>query len=105
MPNKNAWLTYSRWGRKYGKCFPNLIGSADYNFGMIDSDIVHAEFLGTHVIVLNSAKAVHELFEKRSSIYSDRYGRCSPIIPHDADQGQTPTAFPDPFVSARGPTF
>ncbi|KAH9959806.1 cytochrome P450 [Russula dissimulans] len=54
MPNKNAWLTYSRWGRKY------------------DSDIVHAEFLGTHVIVLNSAKAVHELFEKRSSIYSDR---------------------------------
>jgi hypothetical protein len=40
----------------------------------IDSDIVHACFLGTHVIFLNSAKAVHELFEKRSSIYSDRCG-------------------------------
>ena len=43
-------------------------------FGTIDSDIVHAYSLGNHVIVLNSAKAVHELFEKRSSIYSDRYG-------------------------------
>jgi hypothetical protein len=43
-------------------------------FGTIDSDIVHANSLGTHVIVLNSAKALRELFEKRSSIYSDRYG-------------------------------
>jgi len=43
-------------------------------FGSTDSDIVHANSLGTHVIVLNSAKAVRELFEKRSSIYSDRYG-------------------------------
>ncbi|KAI0295664.1 cytochrome P450 [Multifurca ochricompacta] len=53
MPSKNQWLTYRQWGEKY------------------NSDIVHAKALGTHVIVLNSAKAVHELFEKRSSIYSD----------------------------------
>ncbi|KAF8262577.1 cytochrome P450 [Lactarius quietus] len=54
MPSKNQWLTYSLWGKQY------------------NSDIVHATALGTHIIVLNSAKAVHELFEKRSSIYSDR---------------------------------
>ncbi len=39
----------------------------------VDSDIVHATALGTHIIILNSAKAVYELFEKRSSIYSDRW--------------------------------
>jgi hypothetical protein len=50
------------------------VESVHYSFGTIDSDIVHVNSLGTHVIVLNSAKAVHELFEKRSSIYSDRYG-------------------------------
>ncbi|KAF8467541.1 cytochrome P450 [Russula ochroleuca] len=54
MPCGNPWLTYSQWGKTY------------------NSDIVHVNSLGTHVIVLNSAKAVHELFEKRSSIYSDR---------------------------------
>ncbi|KAI9450441.1 cytochrome P450 [Lactarius psammicola] len=54
MPSKNQWLIYWKWGKQY------------------DSDIVHATALGTHIIVLNSAKAVHELFEKRSSIYSDR---------------------------------
>ncbi|KAH9011824.1 cytochrome P450 [Lactarius hengduanensis] len=54
MPSRNQWLTYRKWGKQH------------------DSDIVHATALGTHIIVLNSAKAVHELFEKRSSIYSDR---------------------------------
>ncbi|KAI9507628.1 cytochrome P450 [Russula earlei] len=72
MPNKNPWLTYLQWGKMYGKCFSDLIRGVDYILEMIDSDIVHANFLGKHVIVLNSAKAVHELFEKRSSIYSDR---------------------------------
>ncbi|KAI0249028.1 cytochrome P450 [Lactifluus subvellereus] len=54
MPSRNPWLTYWQWGKQY------------------NSDIVYANALGTHVIVLNSTKAVHELFEKRSSMYSDR---------------------------------
>ncbi|KAH8984409.1 cytochrome P450 [Lactarius akahatsu] len=54
MPSRNQWLTYCRWGKQY------------------NSDIVHAKVLGTHVIVLNSTKATCELFEKRSSLYSDR---------------------------------
>ncbi|KAF8467547.1 cytochrome P450 [Russula ochroleuca] len=54
IPCRSPWLTYWQWGKKY------------------NTDIVHANSLGTHIVVLNSAKAVHELFEKRSSIYSDR---------------------------------
>ncbi|KAJ7920178.1 cytochrome P450 [Mycena leptocephala] len=38
-----------------------------------DSDIIHLNLAGTSVIVLSSFKAMEELFEKRSSIYSDRY--------------------------------
>ena len=47
------------------------------------SDIVHAEVLGTHIIVLNSEKAAKELFERRSSLYSDRYVRTSPMASSD----------------------
>ena len=39
-------------------------------------NVVYAEALGQHVIVLNSYKAVEELFEKRAQIYSDR-----PLLP------------------------
>ena len=30
--------------------------------------------MGSHIVILNSTKAGHELLEKRSAIYSDRYG-------------------------------
>ncbi|KAH9022460.1 cytochrome P450, partial [Lactarius hengduanensis] len=36
------------------------------------SDVVHVDVLGTHMVIINSAKAANELFGKRSSIYSDR---------------------------------
>jgi len=74
MPRETPWLTYWQWGKKCSKYISLLRVCRDTFFGTIDFDIVHANSLGTHVIVLNSAKAVRELFEKRSSIYSDRYG-------------------------------
>ena len=58
-----------------GTCH-HSIEKTPYILGTVDSDIVHVSALGTHVVVLNSAKAVHELFEKRSSIYSDRCRIC-----------------------------
>ncbi|KAF7346387.1 Cytochrome p450 [Mycena sanguinolenta] len=54
LPTKLPWLTYTKWGVKYG------------------SDVVHASALGQHIIVVNSIKAAAELFEKRSHIHSDR---------------------------------
>lgn len=42
------------------------------------SDVVHVDVLGTHMVIVNSTKAANELFDKRSSIYSDRYfKRCA----------------------------
>ncbi|KAJ6585054.1 cytochrome P450 [Mycena capillaripes] len=57
LPTKTPWVTYREWGLRYG-------------------DVVHASALGQHIIIVNSAKAAFELFEKRSYIYSDR-----PIVP------------------------
>jgi hypothetical protein len=39
---------------------------------LLGSDVVHVDVMGTHVVILNSLKAGHELLDKRSSIYSDR---------------------------------
>ncbi|EKM55820.1 uncharacterized protein PHACADRAFT_209340 [Phanerochaete carnosa HHB-10118-sp] len=48
------WVAYQRWGKQY------------------DSDVIFLRFFGAPVVVLNSAKAALDLFEKRSTIYSDR---------------------------------
>jgi hypothetical protein len=72
MPRAHPWLTYWQWGKQCSK-FRVCREMRIYLIFLIDSDIVHASTLGTHIIVLNSAKAVRELLEKRSSIYSDRY--------------------------------
>ncbi|KAF8917194.1 cytochrome P450 [Mucidula mucida] len=52
-PMHKTWLKYTEWTVQYG-------------------DVLSMEILGQPVIVVNSAKAANELFEKRSSIYADR---------------------------------
>lgn len=37
-----------------------------------ESDVVHVNLFGNHVVVVNTLKAAQELFEKRSSIYAYR---------------------------------
>ncbi|KAI0318406.1 CyP450 monooxygenase [Amylostereum chailletii] len=54
VPKEHEWLTYARWSQEFG------------------SDLIHLSSFGTHFIIVNSAKAVEELFEKRSAQYSDR---------------------------------
>ncbi|KAA1466861.1 CyP450 monooxygenase [Dentipellis sp. KUC8613] len=54
MPKDHEWLVYEKWGKEY------------------NSDILHVDVFGTHIVIVNSAKIANELFEKRSSLYSDR---------------------------------
>ncbi|KAI0264161.1 CyP450 monooxygenase [Gloeopeniophorella convolvens] len=54
LPSRDEWITYKKWSDEYG------------------SDIVHVDAAGTHIVVVNSEKAANELFDKRSSVYSDR---------------------------------
>lgn len=54
MPKEREWLTFDRWAKEYG-------------------DLVYVSMLGTSVLFVNSYEIAQELFEKRGSIYSDRY--------------------------------
>ncbi|KAH9066195.1 cytochrome P450 [Lactarius vividus] len=56
MPSREEWITYKKWSEESG------------------SDIIHTDVMGSHIVILNSIKAANELFEKRSSIYSDSFG-------------------------------
>ncbi|OCH90228.1 CyP450 monooxygenase [Obba rivulosa] len=53
IPTAYQWLTYAEWSKTYG-------------------NIVHVKFFGKSLIILGSAKHAFDLFEKRSSLYSDR---------------------------------
>ncbi|KAJ8501721.1 hypothetical protein ONZ45_g12057 [Pleurotus djamor] len=51
--NEKPWLLYDEWFNKYG-------------------DIVHINVLGQPIVILGSKRRTFDLFEKRSSKYSDR---------------------------------
>ncbi|KAK0434405.1 cytochrome P450 [Desarmillaria tabescens] len=53
MPSEKEWLTFAKWGEKYG-------------------DIVSVSILGRRLVVINSAQMAISILDKKSSIYSDR---------------------------------
>ncbi|KAF4567124.1 hypothetical protein EYR36_010741 [Pleurotus pulmonarius] len=53
-PSEFQWIKYHEWAKHY------------------DSDIIHLNIAGSSLIVIDTAEAANELFDKRSSIYSSR---------------------------------
>ncbi|KAG1873414.1 cytochrome P450 [Suillus tomentosus] len=53
LDTKRPWLTYTAWGKTYGKIF-------------------HSRILGLDIIIINSETIAQELLEKRSANYSTR---------------------------------
>jgi hypothetical protein len=74
MPAGAEWITYKQWGKLYGARV--LYPGVPYLYAILacnlDSDVLHVDVLGTHIVIINSVKAANELLEKRSSVYSDR---------------------------------
>ncbi|KIJ28821.1 hypothetical protein M422DRAFT_189274 [Sphaerobolus stellatus SS14] len=64
MPKYFEWETYAKYAKQYGK--HNNISSKESPF------IFYLDVFGTPLVFLNSRRMVHELFERRSSNYSDR---------------------------------
>ncbi|KAF8895095.1 hypothetical protein BD779DRAFT_700974 [Infundibulicybe gibba] len=54
IPTQTPWLTYAKWAEIY------------------QSDILHVEALGQHIIILNSREVVAEIMDQRAAIYSGR---------------------------------
>jgi hypothetical protein len=70
MPSGAQWETFTKWGKEYGSC---LIPRTNIHLmPSIDSDIIHANALGTSMVILNSYEAAVNLLDKRSGIYSSR---------------------------------
>jgi hypothetical protein len=73
MPSREEWVTYMNWSKDYS--MSHLPPSLNTQFGpRSGSDVIHVDVLGNHIVILNSMKSANDLLEKRSSIYSDRYG-------------------------------
>ena len=53
IPKSHDWLKVAEWGKTYG-------------------DLIHVDVFGTSMIYINSLTIAHDLFEKRSSVYSSR---------------------------------
>ncbi|KAG9222062.1 hypothetical protein CCMSSC00406_0008047 [Pleurotus cornucopiae] len=54
MPSSEEWVKFAEWSKEY------------------NSDIIHLQVAGTSIVIVNSAETAHELFDKRSTIYSSR---------------------------------
>ncbi|KAJ7483530.1 cytochrome P450 [Mycena latifolia] len=54
MPTERQWEAYHSWSKEF------------------NSDIIHLDVAGTSIVVLSTMEAVRDLFDKRSSLYSDR---------------------------------
>ncbi|KAJ7241641.1 cytochrome P450 [Mycena rebaudengoi] len=54
IPAERQWEKYLEWSKEF------------------NSDIIHLNVAGTSIVVLSSVEAIRDLFDKRSSLYSDR---------------------------------
>ena len=70
MPLENPWLVYDEWSKTYGK--PLLINSLLLLSPFFIGDMIYFNVLGHHFLILGSFERTTDLFEKRSSNYSDR---------------------------------
>ncbi|KAJ8695766.1 hypothetical protein PTI98_005695 [Pleurotus ostreatus] len=53
-PSEFQWIQYHEWSKQY------------------NSDIIHLNVAGSSIVVIDTAEAANDLFDKRSSIYSSR---------------------------------
>lgn len=68
IPHSKPWETYLQWSKCYGQFLHSTQSCISFKAG----PVVHMSVLGRHIVVLNTAKAVSDLLETRSSVYSDR---------------------------------
>ncbi|KIJ50102.1 hypothetical protein M422DRAFT_130147, partial [Sphaerobolus stellatus SS14] len=65
------WETFGKWAEKYGVHLLNFEISRKLRV-LLAGEIVYVKVFNLDMIIVNSQRMVYELFDKRSSIYSDR---------------------------------
>lgn len=69
---KKVWKKFSRWKDTYGNSSLSCLALYLTLACGAQGPVLHLNLLGTPIIVLNTAKAVEDLLEKRSNMYSAR---------------------------------
>lgn len=78
LPTSYSWLYYARVGKELGTCTTPMMRRSVkcsllvYDAMNVGSDIIRFSALGQSIVVLNSYKALDDLIQQRSAIYSDR---------------------------------
>ena len=70
MPVHKPWVVYDEWRKTYGITF--IINGLSPKMTGISGDVIYLNVFGRHFVILSSLEVITDLFEKRSSIYSDR---------------------------------
>ena len=73
MPVDKPWVAYHEWRKTYGKIYTKwpVITNTVQQLG-ISGDMIYLNVLGQHFVILSSLNIITDLFEKRSTNYSDR---------------------------------
>ena len=72
MAIDKPWLVYDEWRKTYSKTLIIIVGSPQIVTEDISGDMIYLNVFGLHFVILNSLEVITDLFEKRSSNYSDR---------------------------------
>ena len=79
IPSAHEYLQYEQWSREYGTSQNMLLVEfVCPNEALEDSDIIYLNLSGSPLMVVNSITACNDLFDKRSSNYSDRHVSLTP---------------------------
>ena len=70
MPKQQEWTTFSKWARDYGASLSPTICLLTHDIYL--GDLVYINVFGKSMISVNSAAVAHDLFDSRSTLYSDR---------------------------------
>ena len=70
MPKQQEWVTFSKWAKHYGASLSPTVCLLAHNIYL--GDLVYINVFGKSMISVSSAAVAHDLFESRSSLYSDR---------------------------------
>lgn len=69
-PKEREWITYHKWAQTHGEWI--FFTPSSIQLTLTEGDIVSYGAFGLQIIIVNSAKVAADLFERRSTLYSDR---------------------------------
>ena len=72
MAVDKPWVVYDEWRKTYCKSLIIIVDSPQIVTKDISGDMIYLNVFGLHFVILNSLEVITDLFEKRSSNYSDR---------------------------------